>query len=93
MNNILICEICKEPFNLDKKKTIFLPCLHTFCKMCLLEIFKKNSYIKCPADNKKHFQSIDFYPPNSTFLRQINSNELDRKVKIIKTESIFTFYL
>jgi len=87
MKNNLICESCKESYNSDKKKPIYLPCSHTFCKQCLADNLKKNSYIRCPIDNKKHFQMLEQYPTNQLIIRQIPIEIEKSKVKVMRTQS------
>ena len=73
MSSSVNCETCKELYNSDNKKPIYLPCSHTFCRSCLEANFKKNSYLKCPLDNKKHFQPLDQYPINRILLKEIKA--------------------
>lgn len=86
-SNSLICETCKDSYNTDKKKPIYLPCSHTFCKLCLADNLKKNTYIKCPIDNKKHFQMLDQYTTNQMILRQLNYETDKSKMKIPRSNS------
>ena len=70
MNSIL-CGKCNIEYNHDKNLPIFIPCGHTFCKICLKEIYKKNSYIICPEDGKKLYLALDHYPVNHLILKKI----------------------
>jgi|LauGreDrversion4_2_1035121.scaffolds.fasta_scaffold1370325_1 hypothetical protein len=88
MKNNIICETCKESYNVDKKKPIYLPCSHTFCKQCLADNLKKNSYIKCPIDSKKHFQMLEQYPTNQLIMRQLPIETDKSKGKVTRIHSI-----
>ena len=46
VNNIDECTICTENYNNDDRMQSLLPCEHTLCRSCMLDIFKTSS--SCP---------------------------------------------
>jgi hypothetical protein len=89
MNSIL-CGKCNSEYNNDKNVPVFLPCGHTYCKKCLSDIYKKNSYIICPDDGKKLYLALDHYPVNHIIMKKItNNNAASNKKPIIPQDSIF----
>jgi hypothetical protein len=73
------CGKCNLEYNGEKKAPIFLPCGHTFCKKCLKDIYKKNSFIICPEDGKKLYLALDHYPVNHLILKKITNNKSSNK--------------
>jgi len=73
--NDIPCENCKEFYDLQKRIPISLPCGHSLCKVCLADVFKRLSYIKCPVDSKKHFLKLDDFPTNF-LVRKLISGEI-----------------
>ena len=41
------CSICEEEYNLEERKPLLLPCSHTFCRTCLLQLKATNNEL-CP---------------------------------------------
>ena len=82
----IICGKCNLEYNNDKNIPIFLPCAHTFCKLCLKEIYKKNSYIICPEDGKKLYLAIDNYPINQLILKKLSVDKPPATNKKIKPQ-------
>ncbi|XP_063614954.1 nuclear factor 7, ovary-like, partial [Penaeus indicus] len=46
--NIGLCQICFTCYDSEAKRPKILPCGHTFCSQCLLNIRKKERSIACP---------------------------------------------
>ena len=44
----LTCSICTEPYDNDQNQAKCLPCLHTYCKLCLQKVASKHPKINCP---------------------------------------------
>ena len=44
----LTCSICTESFDNADHQAKCLPCLHTYCKLCLQKIVEGNSELNCP---------------------------------------------
>lgn len=59
-----ICSICKEKYDIYKRKPMVLQCGHTQCYSCLYEMWQKLAYIKCNIDQKKHFQNLESFQVN-----------------------------
>ncbi|XP_057369747.1 uncharacterized protein LOC130690903 isoform X2 [Daphnia carinata] len=53
---LLTCDICRDEYDILKRKPLFLSCFHTFCLACLQET-TGNTTIQCPTCKKE--SSID----------------------------------
>lgn len=47
--DLLTCSVCLEPFDEAEHQPKLLPCHHSFCKHCLLQLARNYSYIDCPT--------------------------------------------
>ena len=54
MDLIPECYICSCKYDLDKRLPLALGCVHTFCKVCMLEMYNRNwPAIICPVCMKR----------------------------------------
>ena len=68
MDDLLLCPICLENYNISIKIPLSLICGHTFCRECLLLINKKGLGIICPNDKNKDLRNINSIPKNFSLL-------------------------
>jgi hypothetical protein len=53
MENVLLCQICSENYDDDKRTPHILPsCGHTLCAFCIQNIFENEPFFRCPFDRK-----------------------------------------
>lgn len=77
INNVSMCQICKESFNNNANMPYLFKCGHFFCKNCILSKFVlNNSMIKCPEDETK-VNSIH----ELKILNNLISNETEVKIE------------
>jgi predicted transcriptional regulator len=81
MDDLIICSICLDSFDSDKKTPLSLICGHTFCKACLLLIEKKTG-ILCPNDKTKDPRNLNLIPKNYSLLDIINLINTSKKVGV-----------
>nr|CAH0101481.1 unnamed protein product [Daphnia galeata] len=67
---LITCGMCLKDYDEDREPK-FLPCAHTFCKLCLTEI-KQHTEIKCPICRKIHPFSEDVSTmPNNNYVESL----------------------
>ncbi|KAL1505467.1 hypothetical protein ABEB36_005033 [Hypothenemus hampei] len=66
LNDLLECSVCLERLDTSSK---VLPCQHTFCRKCLLEILHKHKELRCPECRVLVTAKIDDLPPNVLLMR------------------------
>lgn len=66
LNDLLECSVCFE--RLDTSSRV-LPCQHTFCKKCLVEIVHRHKKLRCPECRVLVEVDIDSLPPNVLLMR------------------------
>ncbi|ELT90768.1 hypothetical protein CAPTEDRAFT_49606, partial [Capitella teleta] len=49
LNDLLTCSICMEAFGEGDRQPKLLPCHHSFCKQCLLQMARSHSFVDCPT--------------------------------------------
>lgn len=69
MDNI-ICLICNEPFDIEKKiPRILTQCGHTYCNECLERQLQKKNHIICIEDKLKYsINNIEDLPKNISLI-------------------------
>lgn len=75
MDRDLNCEICNNPFDIDNRSPICIPCGHTLCLMCLKENYEKEGKIKCANDNKAFNLRPEQYARNHYILKLLQSKK------------------
>ncbi|KAK3604091.1 hypothetical protein CHS0354_035902 [Potamilus streckersoni] len=68
----LICSVCKYLYDNDTREPRLLPCLHTYCTLCVQEMIKDKS-VSCPQCRELHQVQDDDV---NTFKKDINRREL-----------------
>lgn len=66
LNELLECSVCLE--RLDHTSKV-LPCQHTFCKRCLVEIQSMRKELRCPECRVLVEEDIDNLLPNILLIR------------------------
>ncbi len=64
IKELLKCDICKIDFDLNIHMPMVAKCGHTYCKKCMYNGGKKESYGICPLDNIHHVLGIESCIPN-----------------------------
>jgi hypothetical protein len=81
------CRICFDKYNkFNRKPIVLLPCCHTFCMSCLINLKKTSDSLSCPKC-RKH---IGLFKPNYGILEIIDDKRLDSKLvhQMSRTESV-----
>ncbi|CAH0560158.1 unnamed protein product [Brassicogethes aeneus] len=80
LNDLLECSVCLERLDTSSK---VLPCQHTFCKKCLLEIIHKHKELRCPECRVLVSIKVDDLPPNVLLMRILEGmrNHLPKKTQ------------
>lgn len=71
-NKFLTCEVCSEEYDEGSHTPRLLPCLHTFCSECIVQLITQRSGndILCPLDRNKHVivseKGVDTFPKDNT---------------------------
>ncbi|XP_021368771.1 tripartite motif-containing protein 45-like [Mizuhopecten yessoensis] len=78
-SEFLECSICMEEYDEAERKPRLLPCLHTFCNFCLLQIYK-NDIVSCSICKTEHqIANLESVPVDRTrwdlldFVRAVTS--------------------
>ncbi|XP_037714731.1 E3 ubiquitin-protein ligase SH3RF1 [Drosophila subpulchrella] len=66
LNDLLECSVCLERLDTTSK---VLPCQHTFCRKCLLDIVASQHKLRCPECRILVSCNIDELPPNVLLMR------------------------
>ena len=75
---LISCSICEEEYDLEERKPLLLPCSHTFCRTCLLQLKATNNEL-CPnCRDSWAGHDIDGF----TVIRQLAAC-IDEKTKIV----------
>lgn len=75
MDRDLKCEICNNPYDLENRSPICIPCGHTLCQMCLKENYEKEGKVKCTNDNKAFNLRPEQYAKNHYILKLLQSKK------------------
>ena len=59
IEELLICKICKNKFDLNAHRPLIIKCGHTFCKHCILSSKEEENDNLCPLDNQKNVFNIE----------------------------------
>uniref|UniRef100_A0A2C9K1F2 RING-type domain-containing protein n=1 Tax=Biomphalaria glabrata TaxID=6526 RepID=A0A2C9K1F2_BIOGL len=61
--NFLICSVCSENYDNGERQPKLLPCNHTFCKHCLIQMVqtlkKPEHFLQCPICRRNTYRNID----------------------------------
>lgn len=69
------CNLCRKKFNLSSKRPkCLIPCGHTYCEQCIVNIFEN----KCPSCHFRFNQSIPDYQ-TIDFIKNASSIAIDLK--------------
>lgn len=71
LDKALECPVCLE--QLDDTARV-LPCQHTFCRRCLLEIVHSRRELLCPECRVQCDLNVDDLPPNILLIRLLEGN-------------------
>jgi len=74
--NLMSCRVCLEVYSAEEKHSPrTLPCGHSFCYSCLVELQKKNGKIvECPTCRACHPVAPSGFPTNFDLLEVLESN-------------------
>lgn len=75
MDRDLICEICNNPYELEMRNPICIPCGHTLCLVCLKENYEKEGKVRCINDNKIFNLKPEQYAKNYFILKLIQTKK------------------
>ena len=64
IKDLLKCDICSFNFDLNIHMPMVAKCGHTYCKKCIYNGGKKETYGICPIDNIHHVLGIESCIPN-----------------------------
>jgi len=81
------CRICFDKYNKFNRKPItLLPCCHTFCMNCLINLKKSSENLICPKCRK----FIGLFKPNYAILEILAAKNIDPKLmhQISRNESV-----
>ncbi|XP_065333982.1 E3 ubiquitin-protein ligase SH3RF1-like isoform X1 [Cloeon dipterum] len=70
LNDLLECSVCLDRLDTSSK---VLPCQHTFCKKCLLDIYEAHKELRCPECRVLIECTIDELPCNVLLMRILES--------------------
>ncbi|XP_063609868.1 E3 ubiquitin-protein ligase SH3RF1-like isoform X2 [Penaeus indicus] len=70
LSDVLECSVCLE--QLDSSSRV-LPCQHTFCRRCLLDIVQNLKELRCPECRVLVEVPVDELPPNILLMRILES--------------------
>ncbi|ROT82025.1 putative SH3 domain-containing RING finger protein 3 isoform X2 [Penaeus vannamei] len=70
LSDVLECSVCLE--QLDSSSRV-LPCQHTFCRRCLLDIVHNLKELRCPECRVLVEVPVDELPPNILLMRILES--------------------
>ena len=59
IEELLICKICKNKFDLNAHRPLIIKCGHTFCKHCILSSKEEENDNLCALDNQKNVFNIE----------------------------------
>jgi phage FluMu protein Com len=66
LNDLLECSVCLDRLDTSSK---VLPCQHTFCRKCLLDIYQAHKELRCPECRVLIECGIDELPTNVLLMR------------------------
>lgn len=79
LNDLLECSVCLERLDTSSK---VLPCQHTFCKKCLLDIYQAHKELRCPECRVLIQCGIDELPTNVLLMRILEGMNNPNKNKL-----------
>ena len=70
----LACGICYSSYNQKNRKPLNLPCSHTYCRECIVDLNSKPTLV-CPQDSESWpaLQSVDDLKPNWVVMNYLSS--------------------
>jgi tripartite motif-containing protein 59 len=80
----MTCSICLELY----EEPLMLPCTHTFCKSCLLDLVQSGQpgqYLRCPECRMEHVldsQGVDTFPKNRVLDNVIQKYKQQRQKSV-----------
>jgi len=75
MDRDLKCDICNNPYDLEIRSPICIPCGHSLCIMCLKDIYEKEGKVKCASDSKIFNLRPEQYAKNHFILKLLKSKK------------------
>ena len=74
MDDITTCPVCYEDFGAETHIPRLLPCSHTLCTDCIVELLRQN-FLICPECRKRHHANDgkNAFPQNKYVLRLLES--------------------
>ncbi|XP_017867700.1 PREDICTED: E3 ubiquitin-protein ligase SH3RF1 [Drosophila arizonae] len=85
LNDLLECSVCLERLDTTSK---VLPCQHTFCRKCLLDIVASQQKLRCPECRVLVNCRIDDLPPNVLLMRILEGMKQNAGKNDTKTEEL-----
>lgn len=85
LNDLLECSVCLERLDTTSK---VLPCQHTFCRKCLLDIVASQQKLRCPECRVLVNCRIDELPPNVLLMRILEGMKQNAGKSDTKTEEL-----
>lgn len=70
LSDVLECSVCLEQLGSTSR---VLPCQHTFCRRCLLDIVQTHKELRCPECRVLVEVPVDDLPPNILLMRILES--------------------
>ena len=67
-SQIVVCDVCFEPFDEDNRVPLVLSCGHTFCAPCLQDLQNRSQGIECPSDRVREARPFSALPRNYALL-------------------------
>ena len=97
--DLLTCGVCLEEYqNSGPHIPRLIPCTHTFCEWCVIQLLGGSGTLKCPGCKAKHVApSREKTFPQNRYLftevkRRVNernkSEEESREIKLVKVGSV-----
>ncbi|EDW60360.1 E3 ubiquitin-protein ligase SH3RF1 [Drosophila virilis] len=85
LNDLLECSVCLERLDTTSK---VLPCQHTFCRKCLLDIVASQHKLRCPECRVLVNCRIDELPPNVLLMRILEGMKQNAGKSDTKSEEL-----
>ena len=86
LDKMIICQSCKKNFSENEFIPKNLPCGHTICSICILNIKEKFSKIKCPFDNTI-FEKNSIFPTSFAILDLMKNSSKTNNVNERNSDS------
>lgn len=92
-NQMVVCDVCFEPYDDVNRVPLVLSCGHTFCSPCLLDLQGRSSALECPSDRVREPRSVATLPRNFALLETIEKIKLlgggDAEVPQVQIQSAY----